>query len=105
MLSKLGVATAAGVLILATPAHADVRILDSDVSQIKKDAILPDNAKLIVPAGHAVTVYLPATHETKVIVGPYEGRPVDYNRRSEGTGTYPQEGRSREFGGTRQPNE
>ncbi len=96
-----------GVLSQGTPAHADFRILESTVAQIKQDAVLPDSAKLIVPEGGKVTVYFPSSHETKVIVGPYEGRAADYKGPNAGTGAGPTIGgtRSPPFGGTRQPEE
>ncbi len=91
-----------GALGAALDARADVRIVESNVAQIKEGAVLPDNARLIIPEGGKLKVFIVPAKEMKVIVGPFQGRAADYNTPSEGTGTNLPAREQRPFGGARE---
>src|ERR1700675_3112752 len=79
----------AGHTITPIGAVADVRILESNVPEIRAPAILPDSAQFGVPAGGRVVVIILPSRVEKIIIGPFHGRAADYNRLTEGTGTIP----------------
>lgn len=62
----------------ATPAHADVLVLKSNVPGIDKKSVLQDDAILDVPEKKSVKVILKPSNVTKIIKGPYKGTAGDY---------------------------
>jgi hypothetical protein len=60
------------LLSATTPGRADVMVLDSSVTGIRRGAELKDDVTLKVPAGASLTLMLPAG-KTQTVKGPYQG--------------------------------
>jgi hypothetical protein len=69
---------AGAFLIACMPALADVKILQSDVAEIKKGTVIKDGDVLDVPEKKTLKVLLLPSKVTKKIVGPYNGTAQDY---------------------------
>ena len=73
-----GLALLAGTALTVQPAHADVKVLQSNVPDIRKGAVLKDDDILDVPDNKTVKVLLLPSKVTKKIAGPYKGTAQDY---------------------------
>jgi hypothetical protein len=73
-----GLALLAGTALTAHPAMADVKVLQSNVPDIRKGTVLKDDDILDVPDNKTVKVLLLPSKVTKKIAGPYKGTAQDY---------------------------
>jgi hypothetical protein len=73
-----GLALLAGTALTVQPAQADVKILQSNVPDIRKGTVLKDEDILDVPENKTVKVLLLPSKVTKKIAGPYKGTAPDY---------------------------
>ena len=65
----------------AAPALADIEVLSSDVPGLAVGTRLPDGTVLSVPAGRSLRLLGPDGSTTYLVVGPYDGKLEDYQRR------------------------
>jgi len=68
----------AGTALTVQPALADVKVLQSNVPDIRKGTVLKDEDILDVPENKTVKVLLLPSKVTKKIAGPYKGTAQDY---------------------------
>lgn len=69
------------LITVAAPgaARADVLILDSNVSSLKRGAQVSDDARLMIPAGKSVMIMRPSG-ETQEVSGPYDRKVQELSR-------------------------
>jgi hypothetical protein len=69
---RAGAASLLAVMLMSGPAAAEIVVLESTVSAIKKGAKLADSAMISVPQGRRIRLLLP-NGTTRRVVGPYDG--------------------------------
>jgi hypothetical protein len=73
-----GLALLAGTPLIGHPALADVKVLQSNVPDIRKGTVLKDDDVLDVPESKTIKVLLLPSKVTKKIAEPYKGTAQDY---------------------------
>jgi hypothetical protein len=81
---KYGVMSLTGLVVMlflsAQAVRADIEVLESSVPELKAGASLKDDARLKLPKGTSIRVFVttPNGNSTKTLKGPYEGTVADY---------------------------